>query len=369
MSENKIHRFEEDFEVITELKEKSETMLRVFFRDYEEFEKVSKMNGIVFINPKKIIYYILNKSNKIEEMFSIIAAATKFDYKNLNYTISDFCDKTGADNNKFSYINSKKDITNLAKSVVIRANYNALQNKKDSNGIGIYTYIICSTIKMYLDEYYAKLKHQKAYLDESYGTFKKYCNLIMERKNIPDSLIDKIIVFINNDAYCVKDKKKKDEKDSKKETKEDKIKRKKEYIEEFIEYTKNYNSMVEQDKLRIVKPADCIEQVKNKPSCNPISYVTEEIINEKKQIEDDIKRKEQEEIDKWVSSFLDAICDLKDTSNLKSQLPPPYLKNYDKIMELLLSGFDEKCRVKGKTTMNDVMIYTQLQDIVESLKK
>ncbi len=367
--ENKIHKFEEDLAIFTKLKEESGPMLRLFFKHYEEFEKVSKMDGMAFRNPEKVINFILNNSEKIKEMFSIIAAATKFSYDNLNYTISDFCVKTGADVKKFSVIKNKEDIIDLTKSIIMRTHYNVLQNKKATNRIEIYTYIICATIKFYLDDYAKMLKSHKAYLDETYGTFKKYCNLIMERKNISDSLIDKIICFINSDIYGMKVDNQKNKEVSKEETEIDKTKRKQDYIKEFREYTKNYNSMVEKDKLRVVTPTNFAVPVKNKPSHNPISYVTDEIINEKKQIEDNAKKKEQEEIDKWVSSFLDVICALDDASNLKSQLPPPYLKNYDKIMELLLSGFDEKCKEKGKTTMNDVAIYTQLQYVVESLKK
>ncbi len=367
--ENKVHRFEEDLAVFTKLKEESGPMLRLFFKNYEEFEKVSKMNGIAFIHPEKIIKYILNNSEKIEEMFSIIVAATKFSYNNLNYTIHDLCIKTGADVKKFSNIKNKEDITYLAKSIIMRTHYNVLQNENATTGIGIYTYIICATIKIYLDDYAKRLKSQKAYLDETYDAFKKYCNLIIERKNIPDSLIEKIINFINSDIYAMRLVVQENKEISKEEAEIDKIKRKQDYIKEFREYTKSYNSTVEKDKLRVVTPTNYVLQAKNKPLHNSISYVTDEIINEKKQISDDIKKKEQEEIDKWVSSFLDAICALDNVSDLKSQLPPPYLKNYDKIMELLLFGFEEKCKEKGRTSMNDITIYVQLQDIVESLKK
>ncbi len=347
------HRFEDDLAVVTKLKENSAPMLRLFFRYYKEYEKVSKMNGNAFANPEEMVKFIMNNSKKIEEMFSIIDAAVPFNYTNLNYTINDFCIKTGADVKMFKYIECKEDITNLFKSIVIGTNYKVLKNKQYPDKIEIYTYIICATIKMYLDTYAQKLDYEKTFLDEVYNPFRKYCDLITKKENVPDSLVEKIVKFINDNRYSLKDKN---------ATKE-------EYIKEFKVYTDEFNLMVEKAKQRIVKPVYYTKSVKRKSAVNKVSYVTDEIIYEKKRIQAEADKKDQEEIDKWVSSFLDVICTIEDTSDLKSQLPPPYLKNYDKIMDLLLSGFDERCKDKGKTTMNDVIIYTQLQEIVESLKK
>ena len=350
---NSVHKFEDDLALITKLKEDSDPMLKQFFKDYTSFEKVSKMRGKAFTDPDKIIGFILKSSDKIEEMFSIIDAAMPFSYKNLNYTIVDFCNKTGADVKRFSYVKDSKDIIDLFKSIVISTNYLVLQNKQYPKKIELYTYIMCATIKMYLDNYAKKLKNMSSYLNESYVPFKKYCNLIIKREEISDSLMQTIIGFIADDRYNLKDKT---------ITKED-------YIEEFKEYTKKFNLMVKENRKRVIVTKNKNEPNKNVPSIKPVSYVTEEIINEKNKIEKEKNKKEQDEINKWVSAFLPSLCDLNETVDIKNILPQPYLKNYNKIMLLLLSKFEEYCINKGYTTMIDQHVYMQLEDIVESLKK
>ena len=348
---NKKHRYEKDLEVFTKIKKDSEQMLKQFFDDYKEFEKVSQMKGNAFEKPLEMINYCNNKSEKIEEMFSIIAAAMPFRFNNFNATILDFCNKTGADFKKFSIVENEKDITKLYNRIVI-ISHNAALNRSVVR-IEIYVYIISATIKYYIDYYNGKMKAEKDFLDRAYKPFKEYCDCIDAKENISSNLINQIIKLISEEYF---------ELSNKDVSKHD-------YIEELKKYTEEHNKNVEAGKLKVAL-APKTKQVKTSPKYESTPVLTEDLISDKQYLKDIEELKKEDDIDNWVSSFLPILCSETTISNIDEILPHPRdTKNYDMIIIKLLQCYESYLEEKECCSMNETHLYIQLQNIVESLKK
>ena len=339
-------RYEDDLKHFVDIWNHNKKMYKKFIEVYNKFLKAAKMEDefLTYDSPYFLISYFNTEQNDIMFLFdSLKDADIGFDFKEVNDLFYDLARKGKASFN-YENINNSKELVNYINKLVL---------KQDLTLLAILFYVI----KKVILKYKMRLESIMDFLSEAHEPFLQYYNLIVNRKHVPDDLIDKIFSLSMHSTFAIISKNIDFEEGNVEKNGVSFIN----YTTAFLNYTKEHNETLKRVSVFKAKPEQKIK--KEKDVSISLTPTNEDCPN--------VKDKEK---DKVINNYIDSYFSVISTfegSDLTGILPDSSITGYDEIMVGLLKRYEEyldDLAKHGKCTMAKSNIYYTLDSIVYNIK-
>lgn len=344
-------RYENDLWQFINIRNKNNSQYKKLKKIYNEFLKCIKADHNIVrypdINTAFLFnQYFKNKKSDFEFMFkSLVEVDIGFNLEEINDLALDIANSQNVNKSLYRKIKSYKDIIKITEEII---------NSKNLSGLMVWLYVLNFELSVYLSRLTSIMK----FVEEAYQPFISYYNLVINKKAVPDDLVDKIIKLTAHSTFATINNNIKFG-----ENKKENLSSFLDYKIGFLEYTNKHN-----ESLNHINVAKFEIKKTNKPQ-------KEETITISKSYDiNEIIIKQDNEKDKLIKNYVDSYFEVLSSSlhdNVENFLPNPSIGNYDKIMVGLLERYEEyltKLAQDGNCTMADNHIYYVLDAIVSNIK-
>lgn len=344
------YRYEKDLQCFVEFKSKNIKTYKKFESKYQEFlEKTGiKDNKIHYEVPAGVINYFIKNKGDIFILFkSIESANIGFEYSEINDLLKAFLPKLGLRNNTYLEIKNSKDLESCIDNTFKNRSYEAQK-------------LLIYVLKIKLVENAEIICLIMNYINKVFKPFSKYCNLVLEKKPVPNELVSQIIELMSNKEFTIFNNN-----ISLSKNELENARTYLEYTSNFIKYTNEYNESL--SKVNVVHLGSNIKPAKEKNTVIKESISKDLKVSKTKE---NSSIKDNDTINNYVNSYFEILCSYN-TSDVHNYLPNPSIPKYEEIMVALLQRYEEYLNeeaLKNNNTMDKMNIYLMLEDCVNNLK-
>lgn len=357
--QERTHKYEDDLYYYVKLKKKNKERFKTFPTLYDLFIQ----KNVFSCDELKTKRLNFKYTHEFETY-------VKDDFKDLSYMLDTFdtfgiLNITYVKNIIISYLTAYKrpwiNVSKINSKFELIKLLLATMNQSDITIKAIYEI----AIKTYVLIEGENIKKKMAFIENSCEDFNEYFNLIVNKKIIPDDLINKISWLMMMPEFKIPSGLNDDQNMTIKLL---------EYTHEFANYTHFHNLTVKKNKeLQAIKE---FEKANNNFK-ESLDFNKDEVVSEVKSVtsekpiifESDDALLNNEEVDNMVKSFLPGICADDRSSVEDDMLPSKYDPNYNDIIIGLFNAYEAYTTNKRPSTMADFNKYNDLAFMVDEIKR